>query len=80
MFAAGTTSSSFTTTSPRRAEAAVRGYGGGDREWAPQAPGGWSGRPLTPRLRYSFTRGPNMPNIRHIRAYCRMGAYIREFC
>eukprot|EP01047_Picozoa_sp_COSAG01_P119779 COSAG01_NODE_48485_length_380_cov_105.035587_1_plen_21_part_01 len=21
-----------------------------------------------------------MPNIRHIRAYCRMGAYIREFC
>ena len=29
---------------------------------------------------YSFTRGPNMPNIRHIRAYCRMGAYIREFC
>lgn len=25
----------------------MRGYGGGDREWAPQAPGGWSGRPLT---------------------------------
>ena len=23
------------------------GYGGGDREWAPQAPGGWPGRPLT---------------------------------
>ena len=36
-----------TVASPRRAEAAVRGYGGGDREWAPQAPGGWSGRPLT---------------------------------
>jgi hypothetical protein len=25
----------------------VQGYGGGDWEWAPQAPGGWSGRPLT---------------------------------
>eukprot|EP01047_Picozoa_sp_COSAG01_P099785 COSAG01_NODE_29742_length_630_cov_2.387947_2_plen_60_part_01 len=37
------------------------------------------GRSVT-RLMYSFTRGPNMPNIRHIRAYCRMGAYIRECC
>eukprot|EP01049_Picozoa_sp_SAG25_P019368 SAG25_NODE_6051_length_593_cov_1.244939_1_plen_32_part_01 len=28
-----------TVASPRRAEAAVWDYGGGDREWAPQAPG-----------------------------------------
>jgi hypothetical protein len=32
------------------------------------------------KVMYSFTRGPNMPNFRHIRAYCRMGAYIRELC
>ena len=28
---------------------------------------------------YSFTHEPNVPNIRHIRGYWRMDAYIREF-
>ena len=27
----------------------------------------------------SFSHEPNLANIRHIRGYCRMGAYIREF-
>ena len=33
----------------------------------------------TAKLHYSFTHEPNVPNIRHIRGYWRMDAYIREF-
>ena len=31
------------------------------------------------KLLNSFSHEPNLANIRHIRGYCRMGAYIREF-